>query len=153
MKKILNIFASISLITTGASSVVACGDNQPFNPFNLSTWGANQINLIQSYYLSSFVIWYVKPTPPGPIPHSNTNWQWSDWLREGALQEAIDTINPNVVLGQVGQTQAYNCTYTYNPKPSSQSDAKTILNNGLTVFLQGDKNKYIEGSLRFTLKL
>ena len=32
MKKMLNIFAGISLITAGASSVVACGDKQPFNP-------------------------------------------------------------------------------------------------------------------------
>ena len=33
MKKILNIFASISLVTTGASSVVACGSNpNPPNP-------------------------------------------------------------------------------------------------------------------------
>ena len=32
MKKILNIFASISLITVGTSSVVACGSHQNPNP-------------------------------------------------------------------------------------------------------------------------
>lgn len=152
MKKILNIFTNISLITTGVSSVVACGNNQPFNPFNLSTWGADQINIIQSYYFSSFVLWYVKPTPPGPIPHSNTNWQWSDWTRQNNLEEALNQINPNIELGRVPGSSE-NCAYTYNPQPSSQSDAKTILNNGLNVFLKGDKTKYIEGSLRFTLKL
>ena len=32
MKKILNIFASISLITSGTSSVVACGSHHKINP-------------------------------------------------------------------------------------------------------------------------
>ena len=57
MKKILNILANISLISTGVSSVVACGDKQPFNPFNLSTWGKNQINLIENMELLLILGW------------------------------------------------------------------------------------------------
>lgn len=148
MKKILNILANISLISTGVSSVVACGDKQPFNPFNLSTWGKNQINLIENYYLSSFALWYQKPTPQTP-----NNYKWVNWLSQGALQGAINTINSNISLGKFGQQTSYNCTYTYNPKPDGDSDTKTILTNGLTIFLQGDKTKYIEGNLQFTLKL
>lgn len=148
MKNILNIFASISLITVSASSVTACGDTKkPFNPFNLSTWGTNQINLIQSYYLSDFILWYQKPSPTSPY-----NYKWSDWLKENTLEQSLNQINPNIDLGRVPGSSE-NCAYEYNPQPRSGSDTKTILTNGLTVFLQGDKTKYIEGSRNFTLKL
>ena len=109
--------------------------------------GSKQIDLIQSYYLSDFIIWYQRPSPTSPY-----NYKWSDWLKENTLEQSLNQINPNIELGRVPGLSE-NCAYEYNPQSSSGSDTKTILNNGLTVFLQGDKTKYIEGSLHFTLKL
>ena len=145
MKKILNIFASISLITTGATSVVACGSSSKstFNPFNLSTWGYIQIDMIENTYLSDWKKQY------------KTGEKWSDtiFFSTMEIQNLLTKINPFVNIG-------VNCEVIYYPQPTQTDDTKSLFNNGLRVYVQEiettspyyEKGE-VQGGLNFILKL
>ena len=142
MKKILNIFASITLITIGASNVVACGSSTPaFDPFNLSTRGSNQINKIRNTYFSDWNKWYKE----------RQDHSWMNWNSDRELDTLLGNINPNISLySEIGQPTTY--VSDYIPFPNYKEDTKTIFTKGLDVYIKGD-GKFITGELELTLNL
>ena len=148
MKKILNIFTSISLITTGVASVVACGSSSKpqtkfqtkFNPFNLSTWGNDQKNMVKNTYFNAWKQWY---NPKRSEFDSN----WNAWISdENALADALDTVNK-----YIADYTSTNFKALYNPQPTNFEDTKTIFTKGLIVYVAGDN--FIKGDLELILKL
>ena len=146
MKKILNIFASLSLITTGASSAVACGSKSNFDPSNLSTWDADQKKAIEHDYLKDWKQWY-QPNPKlFPLQK-----YWDTWKHENEIQNVLKVINKKInIFDNYGKVP--NTTITYNPQPVDTMDTKVIFTKGLNVDIKGD-NKTIKGELDIELKL
>ncbi len=159
MKKILTLLAvgalgSSCMSVTSACSRLNTGATDPnlnFDVWNLSSWGNDQKSIISKDYLA------IAQKDNNDASQKNSPLSWSDWTQnfdsqgitdeEYALLKGLDKINPDIIIND----HFWNVKWFYSPKPSDKTSLKTVLTNGLELYLKGFKQG-ICGDLSVSIK-
>lgn len=152
MRRLFTLLSSLALISSVASSVMACNDNigatnpdSKFNLWNLSTWGDKQKQVIVKSYLKSAKGWY-DPTDPDQ-QHST----WSDWTTNYYQQSAQEPYAINTAFDLVNSAfDTKYVAYSYQPIPSG--DLKQDLAKGVNLIMNSLRSGAFTGELTMTIK-
>ena len=157
MKKILTLIGTISIVSSGISTVVSCDNNNSsgnsktskeseinsyYNPMNLSTWGEKQKTIIQNNYLDYAKKWKPTTLPPNPKPLPKTWQQWTNW---NYYEQAIDA-GGKIISSWFSAGGLYPTVYSQANSKAGEiltNDNKTllsvILKQGIYLYLVGYK--------------
>ncbi len=170
MKKILTLIGTISIVSSGISTVVSCDNNNSsgnsktskeseinsyYNPMNLSTWGDKQKTIIQNAYLNYARNW--KPLDYYVRPVSKT---WKRWTSQ-SLQRSDNDVPDELAMNAGGKTIAvlFNAWDRYQRSDTNiyfqqnDKDGKILANdntNLLSVILKQGIYLYLVGYKEMT---
>ncbi len=118
MKKVLTLIGSISIVGSGASTVISCSNSVKFNPYDFSTWSSKKKEI------SFLILRNIKDSYPRYIK------SWSEWY--GAVYETSLTAGDEQVLPPL---QLFNKDInldTYKGSVNTQYTMWDILNKQIT---------------------
>ena len=155
MKKILSLLTILTVSTPFASIVSGCSTKQnedklnnseviiqpskKFDVWNLSTWGAQQKQVINQAYLNE-------------AKNYDSDTTWGDWLytylyENSAIDISFDKINPLIDVFNPNP----NISRFYLPTPNDKDSLKDVLSKGIELYVKGIKDG-IYGDLTMEIK-